>query len=180
MPFPINPNPLKEIPKGLELSRLEPILTQTKTQSDNPPLYQVILTMLRNLQAIIKILKDNINSINNIVQNLGGGGITQLTGDVTAGPGTGSVAATIPPNTVTYAKMQDVSAASRLIGRGSAAGAGDPQEITLGSGLTMTGTTLSSSGGGGGALAWTLLTNGDLIEPELVFADADVIWLNVP
>lgn len=75
-------------------------------------------------------------------------GITQLTGDVTAGPGSGSQAATIPNDTVTYAKMQNVSAASRLIGRGSASGAGDPEEITLGTGLTMTGTVLSSSGGG--------------------------------
>lgn len=80
----------------------------------------------------------------------GGSGITQLTGNVTAGPGTGSQVATIPNNTVTYAKMQDVSAISKLIGRGAGAGAGDPEEITLGTGLTMTGTTLSSSGGSAG------------------------------
>jgi hypothetical protein len=40
--------------------------------------------------------------------------------------------------------------ASRLIGRGSASGAGAAQEITIGSGLTMTGTTLSASGAGTG------------------------------
>lgn len=39
--------------------------------------------------------------------------------------------------------------ASKLVGRGSAAGAGALQEITLGTGLTMVGTTLNASGGGG-------------------------------
>jgi len=74
------------------------------------------------------------------------GGITQLTGDVTAGPGSGSVAATIANNAVTYAKMQDVSAASRLIGRGSAAGSGDPEELSVGTGLGISGTVLSNTG----------------------------------
>ena len=46
--------------------------------------------------------------------------------------------------------MQDVGATSRLLGRGSAAGAGDPQEIILGTNLTMVGTTLNAAGGGGG------------------------------
>ncbi len=72
-----------------------------------------------------------------------------LTGNVT-GSGTGSFAATIANDAVTYAKMQNISAASKLLGRGSAGGGGDVEEITLGSGLSMTGTTLSASGGGGG------------------------------
>lgn len=54
--------------------------------------------------------------------------------------------AKIANSTITYGKIQNVSAASRLLGRGDS-GAGSPQEITLGSGLTMTGTTLSSSAG---------------------------------
>lgn len=57
-------------------------------------------------------------------------------------------ATTIAADAVTYAKMQNVSAASRLVGRGSAAGAGDPQEITLGTNLTLSGTTLNAAGGG--------------------------------
>lgn len=56
---------------------------------------------------------------------------------------------TIDNDVVTYAKMQNVSAASKLLGRGDA-GSGDVQEITLGTGLTMSGTTLNAAGGGSG------------------------------
>lgn len=89
----------------------------------------------------------------------GAAGISNLTGDVVGGPGTGAVEATIPANIVTYAQQQDVSAASRLLGRGSDFGAGDPEEIALGTGLTMTDRVLSSSGGGGGT---TLTFDDDL------------------
>lgn len=70
-----------------------------------------------------------------------------LTGDVTASAG--SNATTIANDAVTYAKMQNVSVASKLLGRGSAAGAGDVEEITIGANLSMSGTTLSATGGGG-------------------------------
>ena len=62
-----------------------------------------------------------------------------LTGDVTTP--SGSVATTISNNAVTYAKMQNVSA-DVLLGRGSAPGI--PQEITLGTALGISGTTLSA------------------------------------
>jgi hypothetical protein len=65
-----------------------------------------------------------------------------LTGDVT-GTGTGSFATTIANNTVTFAKMQDIATA-RLIGR-STAGAGDPELISIGSGLSLAGGILSAS-----------------------------------
>lgn len=79
-----------------------------------------------------------------------------ITGDLTytspSFDGTGNVTAagTIANDAVTFAKMQNSSAASILLGRGAGAGAGDFQEITLGTNLSMSGTTLNATGGGGG------------------------------
>jgi hypothetical protein len=65
------------------------------------------------------------------------------TGDVT-----GATTLTIANDAVSYAKMQNISGASLLLGRGDS-GSGDPQEITLGTNLSITGTTLNAAGGGG-------------------------------
>jgi hypothetical protein len=80
------------------------------------------------------------------------GGITELTGDVIAGPGSGSQGAAIANDAVTYAKMQDVSAASRILGRGSSGGAGNVQELQVGTGFSISGTTISVDGSGGGGI----------------------------
>lgn len=63
-----------------------------------------------------------------------------LSGDATT---TDTLVLTIANDAVTYAKMQNVSAASRLLGRGSAGGAGDVQELTIGQGLGLSGTDLT-------------------------------------
>ena len=54
---------------------------------------------------------------------------------------------TVASGAIGYAKLQDTTAASVLLGRGATV-AGDVEEIALGSGLTMTGTTLSATAAG--------------------------------
>ena len=49
----------------------------------------------------------------------------------------GVTAATIPQDTVTFAKMQNI-ATDRLVGR-DASGSGDPAEISVGGGLEFSG-----------------------------------------
>lgn len=85
----------------------------------------------------------------------------------------GSYGATVANDSITFAKMQNVSAASRLLGRGSAGGAGDPEELSLGAGLTLTGTALTA-----GAMADTnvsgvkcVLYNGEIDDGNSSTAD---------
>lgn len=58
-----------------------------------------------------------------------GAGIDELTGDVTAGPGTGSQAATIAADAVTNAKAANMAQLT-IKGRAAAAGTGDPTDLT--------------------------------------------------
>jgi hypothetical protein len=67
-----------------------------------------------------------------------------LTGDITTNAG--SAATTISDNAVTLAKIQNLSAQSKLLGTPSTGGLG-VAEISLGTGLSMSGGTLSATGG---------------------------------
>lgn len=82
--------------------------------------------------------------------------VTALTGDVTAS-GPGSVAATIANDAVTFAKFQNIATA-RLLGR-TTASSGDVEEITAGTGLTLSGGSLSVTAGGIGGSDTQLLRN---------------------
>jgi hypothetical protein len=66
-------------------------------------------------------------------------------GDITVS-GSGATY-TVDNDAVTFAKMQNISTA-KLLGRGTA-GTGDIEEITLGSNLSLSGTTLNATGGSG-------------------------------
>jgi hypothetical protein len=87
----------------------------------------------------------------------GGSGLNQLTGDVTAGPGVGSQAATIAGNAVTtskinnaavtLAKIANAAGNSKLLGSGSAGAGSAYTEITV-TGCSFSGTTMTCSGTG--------------------------------
>lgn len=106
-------------------------------------------------------------------------GITALTGDVTAS-GTGSVAATIPNDTVTYAKMQNITATSRILGR-KTAGAGDTEECTLSEVLDFIGSAAQGDILYRDAAGWARLgagTSGYFLKTQ--GAAANPTWASVP
>jgi hypothetical protein len=108
-----------------------------------------------------------------------GNGITQLTGDVTAGPGTGSQAATIANDAVTYAKIQNISATSRILGRRTA-GAGDVEENTLTQILDFVGSAAQGDILYRNAADWVRLaagTSGQLL--KTAGAGANPLWADV-
>ncbi len=77
-------------------------------------------------------------------------------GDVTVSGG--GATWTIDTNSVTFAKLQDIST-NKLLGRATAL-SGDVEEITLGTNLSFTGTTLNAAGGGSGSSVTTTLAFG--------------------
>ncbi len=71
-----------------------------------------------------------------------------LSGDMT-GSGTGAITTTIGANKVSYSKIQAMTS-GKLLGSGASGTA--VSEITLGTGLSFTGTTLNATGGGTGTV----------------------------
>lgn len=73
-----------------------------------------------------------------------------------------------------FSNLPDVTV-SHLLGRGSS-GSGEIQEVALGAGLAMNGTTLNATEN----FDWSVLTNGDFLLPELIFANGDVVMIKTP
>lgn len=127
---------------------------------DSTPSHYLRITNSANL-TLARALNINVNDADRTVSlsgnltvpsaatvsgtNTGDQTIT-LTGNVT-GSGTGSFAATIANDAVTYAKMQNVSAQYRVLGRITAA-AGDVEELTGENLVTVLGQATSKTGSG--------------------------------
>jgi hypothetical protein len=110
-----------------------------------------LLDDLRHVMIVVNRLISILLNSNNIIPTAVIDPSTpievELQGDVAGGPSASPITTTISNDVVSYAKMQNVSAASRLLGRGSLSGAGDPEEITVGPGLAFTGTVLDTGSG---------------------------------
>jgi hypothetical protein len=90
---------------------------------------------------------------------------------------------TLADGSVTFVKLEPI-ASPRLLGRGSA-GTGPVEQVTLGTGLAMTGTVLNVTASGPDSIAqlgyWTPITNGDPLSPEILFdSNGDCIVGFVP
>jgi hypothetical protein len=81
---------------------------------------------------------------------------------------------------VTLVKLEPI-ASPRLLGRGTA-GTGEVEQLTIGAGLALTGTVLSVTSSGVAASGyWSVITNGDVLSPELLFdSNGDAIMGFVP
>lgn len=154
--------------KAVTLAKMADVATATvfyrKTAGAGAPEVQTLATLKTDLGLV--------------GSNTGDQTIT-LTGDVT-GSGASSFAAIIGANKVTYAKMQQASAASIILGRRSGS-AGNIEELTLGTGVIIESTVLRFCGSVINTQAGTTYTAviGDA-DGYIRFTNAGAIAFTVP
>ena len=132
-------------------------ITQRAGQIDNPAWRMFFVTLWTAITGAVTHTTGVLTNSHLILGN-GGGDIralgslgtatTVLHGNAGGDPSFASVNLTAGADVtgdLPYANFVQATAASRIILRGSAAGAGDWQEGTLGSGLSISGTVLSST-----------------------------------
>lgn len=135
-----------------DYSRLLASLANSQTQKSNNALYQVVKGLIEASQ----LFERAFNSIGITPASGGGSGVIPVAADAvedldgTNNPGVldtysrGDHKHDYGLNSIDYDRIQAVSAASRLLGRGTAGGS-NVREISVGSGLTFAGNVLSAS-----------------------------------
>ncbi len=112
-----------------DLNKIKTFLAQSKLQTTNNALFQTISFIIDALKSVA-------------------GGITQLTGDVLAGPGSGSQEATIVKGAITNTKLASMAQAT-IKGRASGAGTGAPEDLTGTQVAVIVDAFIGDSGSGG-------------------------------
>lgn len=119
--------------------------TKVRKNSGGSEFQRRRLNLIEGTNVTLTVADDAGSNEVDVTIDAAGGGISDGDkGDITVS-GSGATW-TIDNDVVTYAKFQNVTDA-RLVGR-NAGSAGDAQEITLGTNLSFSGTTLNATGGG--------------------------------
>jgi len=156
---------VNSLPTGSNLERLIAVLAQSKVQSTNPALYQVINGLIKQSQQQINLVQGNAETIDNTIVT-GGGGIQELTGEVLAGPGTGSQAATINLTAVSWTPVLKFGGGTTGITYGVQSATRVVIDILV---LVLGRITLTSKGSSTGAATLTGLPFTVAIQPGVFF-----------
>lgn len=167
---------------SVDLDRLKNQLLTSGIQSKNAALYQVInhlIDSVKQLQATVNTAVATINqTINNVVNNIEGSGNTSnpigLALESLGGSGDGGDGLIIPGSTGPPGPTGPTGPAGSSISGSSMipddSGGGDETIMII----------QQTSGGSSEFVEWSVLTNGDPVSPELIFAGGDVIMTHTP
>jgi hypothetical protein len=171
------------------LDKLLSVLLTSGLQQKDQPLFQVI-------SQLIAAVRDSNNAVVASVGPSGGGPISDLdfvtyTNELAQLPnsrqllgGTNVTLDTAVFGTIVIDVLLDfITDATFLTATDESANFPNSRELLPGTGITFDDTvpnerTINSSGGSGGD--WSVLTNGDVLNPELIFAGGDVIMTHTP
>lgn len=148
--------------------------TEAVKGSDLPPVAsldgtETMLFVIKNIDGVLTTVRPTVAQLVALVESESGGVADGDYGDVTVSGG-GTVI-TIDDDAVSYAKLQDVSATARVLGR-KTAGAGDVEELTLSELLDLVGSAADGDILYRNAGAWTRLAIGADGEALTVVAGA--------
>jgi hypothetical protein len=174
-----------------QIDKLKSPLATSSLSQTNQPLFQVITQLIDVLRG----------AIGNIEESIGGGGggggglanqqyvtwinnLAQLPNSRVAVAGVGIDLDLATAGQIIIAISSIITDATFLTATDESATFPNSRQLLAGTGITFDDTvpnerTINSSGSGSGS-QWSVLTNGDADNPELIFADGDVIMIETP